>query len=130
MNFTIKPVIRLDKITKKTGEAPVCIRLTKNGQNTYKTIFRINPQYWDEKKQCVKKSHPNELLLNTTIKNATATINDKALQVVNTSDEFGVNRIRNKIHTNTSTIDFFEYNYVDRYELICIYLCLLFSQLF
>ena len=106
-NYNAKVLIRLDRI-KKTGEAPVCIRLTKDRESTYKTLFSIKPEYWDEKKQLVKKKHPNAAERNSLIAQKLAEINKEAYLEVSSTDEHGVAAIRRKLHSNTS-LDFFKY---------------------
>lgn len=54
-----KTVIRLDKLSKSTKEAPVCLRITKDRKVMYQTLLHLNPIYWDAKEQCVRKQHPN-----------------------------------------------------------------------
>ncbi len=39
-----KVVLRKDKVSKH-GEAPVCLRITKDRRCTYKTLFHLNPAY-------------------------------------------------------------------------------------
>ena len=62
-----KVVIRREKLSKSTNEAPVCLRITKDRKVTYKTLLHVSPDFWDEKEQCVKKQHPNAAALNTII---------------------------------------------------------------
>ncbi len=50
-----KVVLRKDKVSKH-GEAPVCLRITKDRRCTYKTLFHLNPAYWDENAQRVKNN--------------------------------------------------------------------------
>lgn len=62
-----KVVIRREKLSKSTNEAPVCLRITKDRKVTYKTLLHVSPDYWDDKEQCVKKQHPNAVALNAVI---------------------------------------------------------------
>lgn len=62
-----KVVIRREKLSKSTNEAPVCLRITKDRKVTYKTLLHVSPDYWDDKEQCVKKQHPNTVALNAII---------------------------------------------------------------
>jgi integrase len=113
MNYSIKVVLRLDKITETTKEAPVCIRVIKDRQITYKTIFKIKPEYWDLKNCNVKKSYSNAKEMNAVISQKRSEIENEVLQISKSNDEFGVSSIRNKIK-NKSTLDFFQYadNYI------------------
>jgi integrase len=109
-----KVVIRLDKLSKSTNEAPVCLRITKNRQITYKTLVHVNPQYWDKKNQCVRKQHPNADDLNMQITNCRTAIEKEVYLLGLTDNVVSISTIRNKI-TNTTSFDLFEY--ADKYLL-------------
>jgi len=112
MNYSSKVVIRHEKQSKATNEAPVCIRIIKDRQITYKTIFKLNPAFWDDDKNCVKKSYPNAIELNACISKAKAEL-EKEILLLNLSQEtHGVTAIRNKIQQRTF-LDLFQY--VDEY---------------
>lgn len=64
---TIKILLRTSKINS-TGEAPLCIRLTKNRRTKFVFLdYRIAPEFWDQKEKRVKKSHPNSSRINNYI---------------------------------------------------------------
>ncbi|WP_280744825.1 MULTISPECIES: site-specific integrase [unclassified Parabacteroides] len=107
-----KVVIRLDKLSKSTNEVPVCLRVTKSRKSTYKTIAHVNPEYWDEKRQCVKKQHPNADDLNMQITNRKAAIEREVYLLGLTDNSVNTSTIRNKINNRTS-FDLFEY--ADKY---------------
>ena len=97
MSYSINAVIRLDKFSKTRNEAPVCIRIIKDRQISYKTIFKINPEFWDDKNQKVKKSCPNSNEKNAVIAKNIADIEKEVLLIGMSTNEYGVNSIRNKI---------------------------------
>ncbi len=66
MNYSITPVLRADKINLR-GEAPVCMRITVDRKSRYKTLFKIEPHFWNEKTKTVKKSCPNYAAKNAVI---------------------------------------------------------------
>ncbi|MDL2212931.1 site-specific integrase [Bacteroides sp. OttesenSCG-928-D19] len=101
-------VIRREKRAKSTNEAPVCLRITKDRRTTYKTLLHVDPQYWDDDAQCVKKQHPNAELLNATIAKKRASLEQETLLLTLTNDSVGISTIRNKINGRTS-FDLFEY---------------------
>ena len=103
-----KVMIRVDKLAKSTKQAPVCLRITKDRQVMYKTILHIEPKYWDEKEQRIKKQHPNADLLNTLITNKKAEYEKETLFLTLKNDSVGISTIRNKIN-NTTSFDLFEY---------------------
>ena len=63
----IVAVIRREKLSKSTNEAPVCLRITKDRRVMYKTLFHVSPEFWDDKNRCIKKQHPNAEILNLSL---------------------------------------------------------------
>ena len=62
----IVAVIRREKLSKSTNEAPVCLRIIKDRKVMYKTLFHVSPRvFGDDKNRCIKKQHPNAEILNT-----------------------------------------------------------------
>ncbi|HCT93304.1 MAG: hypothetical protein A2X19_00465 [Bacteroidetes bacterium GWE2_39_28] len=117
MNYSCKVIIRPEKKSKITNEVPVCLRIIKDRQITYKTIFKINPTFWDVEKCSIKKSHPNSNELNASISKEKAEL-EKEILLLNLSQETqGVSAIRNKIQKRTS-LDFFQYadKYIEEVE--------------
>lgn len=107
-----KVVIRLNKLSKSTNEAPVCLRITKDRKVTYKTLLHIAPEFWDEKEQCVKKKHPNAIELNAAIMQKRAELEKETYQLTLADNSVSIETIRNKINDRTS-FDLFEY--ADKY---------------
>ena len=108
-------VLRRDKLAKSTNEAPVCLRITKDRRTTYKTLLHIDPKYWDENGQCIKKQSPNAELLNATIAKKRANIEQDICMLNLANDAVSITTIRNKINDRTS-FDLFEYadKYINR----------------
>ena len=90
-------VIRRDKLSKSTNEAPVCLRITKDRKVTYKTLLHLDPKYWNEKEQCVKKQHPNAEGLNADI------VQKDVYEVI-----VGDIEIEKKVSTETRKIKYYE----------------------
>ena len=103
-----KVVIRREKLSKSTNEAPVCLRITKDRKVTYKTLLHVSPDYWDEKEQCVKKQHPNAVALNAVISQRKAELEKETCLLSLKDDSVSIETIRNKINDRTS-FDLFEY---------------------
>ena len=103
-----KVVIRTEKLSKSTKEAPVCLRITKDRKVTYKTLAHVSPDYWDEKEQCVKKQHPNTAALNAVISQKKAELEKETCFLSLKDDSVSIETIRNKINDRTS-FDLFEY---------------------
>lgn len=118
MSHTIKVVMRLEKLSKKSNEAPVCVRITKNRETTYKTLFRLDPKFWDADKGHVKKSHPNAGEHNATITKTVAEYDKEALLQGLTKKSHGVSGIRDIVHKK-QTLDFIKYaiGYVEQLEI-------------
>lgn len=112
-----KIVMRLEKLSKSTNEAPICIRTTKDRKSMYKTLFHIDPKYWDAKEQRVKKQHPNSELLNAKITKSKAECEQESYLLSLANDSVGLSTIRNKINNRTSQ-DLFEYagKYLEQLE--------------
>lgn len=104
-----KVIIRKEKTSKITNEAPVCLRITKDRQSTYKTIVSIKPEFFDEKNQSVKKSYPNAEILNARIAETKARIQADILLLNTSQNSIGVSEIRNKVKGNLS-LNLFEYS--------------------
>lgn len=61
---TVKVILRTSKINS-AGEAPLCIRITKDRNSKFIFLnYRIKPDCWDDEKNRVRKSHPNYQQLN------------------------------------------------------------------
>lgn len=112
-----KIVMRLEKLSKSTNEAPICIRITKDRKSMYKTLFHIDPKYWDAKAQRVKKQYPNSELFNAKITKSKADCEQESYMLSLANDAVGLSTIRNKINNRTSQ-DLFEYagKYLEQLE--------------
>ena len=77
---TIKAL--LWKKVNKAGQCTIAIRITKNRKSTYiHTGQKIEPKYWDDVKDKVKKSHPNSNRLNNFISSKIVEINNSLLGI-------------------------------------------------
>ncbi len=102
-----KVVIRLEKLSKSTNEAPVCLRITKDRKTTYKTLIHVQPKCWDAKRQCVVH-HDNADVLNAIIAQKRAAMEKETCLLTLSHEDVSIATIRNKINDNLS-LDFFEY---------------------
>ena len=103
-----KTVIRLDKLSKSTKEAPVCLRITKDRKVMYQTLLHLNPIYWDAKEQCVRKQHPNAGELNAIIAQKKADLEKETCLLILADNSVSIATIRNRIN-NRASFDLFEY---------------------
>ena len=104
-----KTVLRLEKLSKTTNEAPVCLRITKDRKSTYKTLLHVSPSCWDAKGQRVIR-HPNADLFNAVISRKRAEIEREACLLALSGNEVSIGAIRNKINDHMA-MDFLEYAY-------------------
>ena len=81
MKYSKKLVLRLNKISSKTKEAPLCLRITINRETTYTKIISINPDYWDDENKIIKKQYPNATELNAHITSEVAEIERSLLEL-------------------------------------------------
>ena len=102
-----KTVMRLEKLSKTTNEAPVCLRITKDRKTTYKTLIHVPPKCWNSKGQCVVH-HRNAEILNAIIAQKRAQIEKETCLLTLREEDVSIKTIRKRIN-NTST-DFFEYS--------------------
>lgn len=107
--FKFRTVLRLEKMSKTTNEAPVCLRITKDRKSTYKTLLHIPPSCWDAKGQRVIR-HPNADLFNAVISRKRAEIEREACLLALSGNEVSIGAIRNKINDHMA-MDFLEYAY-------------------
>lgn len=107
--FKFRTVLRLEKLSKTTNEAPVCLRITKDRKSTYKTLLHVSPACWDAKGQRVIR-HPNADLFNAVISRKRAEIEREACLLALSGNEVSIGAIRNKINDHMA-MDFLEYAY-------------------
>lgn len=71
------------KRPNKDGKYPISVRVTINRKPSYiMTGQKLDSlDQWDERKQCVKKTHPNFVRLNNYLRTELAKANDKALEL-------------------------------------------------
>ena len=100
MSYSIRFVLRTEKLNSRTGEAPLRIRAIKNKETLYKTVTKIPPMTWDDQKQIVKKSHPQAKIINALLSKRKAEFEQTLLMLECTSDNFGVNALREKLHSS------------------------------
>ena len=108
MNFTRKIIIRLDKLSKKTNEAPICLRITVGRKPTYKKLLSIKPEFWDSKNQQVKKGYPNYEELNLYLSKKLADINKEMLELKSAKKLYSIEDVKNKINER-KYLDLFKY---------------------
>ena len=109
---TVKIILRTSKINS-AGEAPLCIRITKNRSSKFVFLnYRIKPECWDESKSKVRKSHPNYQQLNTYLAEKEKEAEATALEMETADKKILPDFIKEKI-MGKAPESFFKY--ADRY---------------
>ncbi len=105
---------KMNKI-KKNGEAPLYMRIIKNRKPKYISLgFSIRPELWDEKRQVVKRGHPNSARLNSLLCHKITEARDILIDTEIKNKHLSSTKIKEKIIGNGDT-DFVVYfqSYVD-----------------
>jgi len=77
---SIKLILRKDKVNKKTGEAPIYLRIIKDRRTKFMSVgIRLNPKYWNENQQKVRKSYKNSARLNAFLSQKVSETENKIL---------------------------------------------------
>ncbi len=80
MNVTIKPVLRTSK-KRKDGTCPVWIRITVHRKSRFVSSgVAVEPKFWNNKKNNVRKSHPIAPTLNDKIDELVTDLRKEALR--------------------------------------------------
>ena len=109
---TVKVILRTSKINS-VGEAPLCIRITKDRISKFVFLnYRIKPEFWDDENKRVKKSHPNAGRLNSFIATKVKEAEDAALKCETSDKNILAERIKEQI-MGKAPESFFKY--ADKY---------------
>lgn len=108
MNYSKRIMLREEKVSKSTNEGPVCLRITINRRSTYIQLAKVKPEFWNDEKSVVKKSHPNAALINADITRQVAEIEAILIKLDSAKEIMEIEDIRNKLH-KTAPLDLFKY---------------------
>ncbi len=110
MNISILSAIRADK-PRKDGTCAVVIRILFNRKViTTESIGKyIQPHYWDDIRRCVKRSHPNAVVINATIINKIAALQKLMNRFEIEGKEVTPAGIKNLLGGKDPGADFYEY---------------------
>ncbi len=106
---TINVILR--KKSNKQGLFPITVRITKDRKSTFLyTGQYLDPKYWDESKQRVKKSHPNSARLNNLIASRQAEANEILLDTTaKDGDHFSIGELKTQLTITYTGHSFFDY---------------------
>lgn len=105
---TYKAELYLQKLSKSSNKAPIRLRITKDRKSMYRTLLHIEPKYWDEKNECIKKQHLNVIELNALLESKIAEIKKEISLLEITDNTTCITGIRNKLD-NCTSYNLFEY---------------------
>lgn len=110
MAYSITPMLRKDRVNKKTGEYPIVIRTTIDRRHDYCTIDKIKQEDWNAEKFEVRKSHANYAVLNTRITTEKAKFQRIANEIeLYYEGEDKIQEFRRRAKKKTHSGDFFEF---------------------
>ncbi|MEB0260506.1 site-specific integrase [Mucilaginibacter sp. 10I4] len=110
--YTTIAVILFKSKTLANGEHPLMLRVTKNRVRKYIAVgLSCNEKDWDEKKNLVKKSHPDKDIMNSIISKALKPYSAKVLEFKNEEKDFTpdvlISEAKNPVK-KTTVFDFFD----------------------
>ena len=95
---SIKILLRADKLNKKTGEAPLYLRIIKDRKPRYYALgVKLKPEQWDEEASKVRKNHPNSKRLNYFLTTKKAEAEGTVIDMELTAPNANTKKIKNKI---------------------------------
>jgi integrase len=106
---TVKVILRQDKVSVKTGKAPLYIRITQDRKSKFIALgIKIEPRYWNNEKSIIKRGVTNYKELNTYILQKRAEIEKASIELGMSSNNVSSKKIKEKI-VGKKQINFFEY---------------------
>ena len=106
---TVKVILRNDKISVKTGKAPLYIRITQNRRSKFIALgIKIEPKHWNDDKSTIKRGVTNYKELNTYILQKRAEIEKTSIELGLSSNYVTSKKIKEKI-VGKKQVNFFDY---------------------
>ena len=106
---TFKVILRKDKKSTR-NEMPLYLRITKNRRSVQKSLdIKINPKDWDDKRSCVKKSHPTSVRLNNYLRKKITEYESAYLAQLSAKKNNSAKTIKERQIRNEGSADFFLY---------------------
>jgi len=108
---SIKLILRKDKINKKTGEAPIYLRIIKDRRTKFLSLgIKITPKYWNENQQKVRKSYKNSARLNAFLSQKYSETESKILEETSKNRNISTKALKKAI-VGVEPPKFFEFSY-------------------
>jgi len=106
---SIKLVLRCDKISKNSGKAPLYLRVIKDRKTRFISLGQqLEPKFWDEDKQKVKKAYQNSARMNAFLAQKIAEAEQKVLEESQKNRNVSTKQLKTSIVGNEQQ-KFFEY---------------------
>lgn len=115
MNTSVKVIHRITKANLK-GEAPLCLRITKNRKTTFISLgIYLHPKYWNEEEKQIRKGFPNSTRLNHYIRQEISDAQGDAIDLESKEKNSPLSRLRDEIIGKPagSFLKFFERHLAD-----------------
>lgn len=114
MGYTINTVLRSD-YHNHHGEAQVLIRLTCNRRHRYKsTDIRLEPSYWNTKRQMVRRTHPMSDVYNQKLASTVQALH-RSLHSIAADKEVDLQLIDSVLKRGAMDFLAYSYAYLDRH---------------
>lgn len=95
---SVKLILRKDKVNKKSGKAPIYIRIIKNRKAHFVSIgVKVEPKFWNESEMTVKKGAKNYQQLNAYISKKRADAEGTALTAETSTRHMTTRKIKDEI---------------------------------
>jgi len=108
---SIKLVLRCDKINKNSGKAPLYLRVIKDRKTRFISLGQqLEPKFWDDDKQKVKKSYQNSARMNAFLAQKIAEAEQKVLEESQKNRNVSTRQLKTSI-VGKEPPKFFEYAY-------------------
>ena len=108
---SIKLILRKDKVNKKTGEAPIYLRIIKDRKTKFLSLgIKLAPKNWNENQQKVRKSYKNSARLNAFLSQKVAEAENKILEETSKNRNISTRDLKQSI-IGKEPAKYFEFSY-------------------
>ena len=96
--------------TLANGEHPIMLRVSKNGKRKHLSLgISCDVKYWDIKKQCPKRNHPNRLLIEEIIHQKKSDYSEKTLEFKSENKVYTPQKLTEEVERPTRMMGVLEY---------------------
>ena len=102
---TIHFVIKSSRVDR-CGASPVILIVRFNGRAERATGVKINQNQWDEKRECVRRSHPQHLALNARLSSIRSTVEGAAASLMASGKKVTAASVASAMDGSTESVGF------------------------